>query len=234
MTAINQYTATIYGMSSTNLPPEANWYVDPTNQAQQRWWDGDAWTAMVRIAAAPTIAPFPADQQWPKRCASYSILVFCLVVIGSAWGFWGSITLIVAGIGGAATQIFWVPEWRERRTLEAPHPGAVHESALWWGSGSLWEGNRVSPTHLFLNRKTKQNGTIAIYPGFLVFHGASGITTSVRADETVVAYKTTASLWLYTSEVFATNTPDRSWVLDYQTAEHGLLEALSRSGFRSK
>ncbi|MCL1899418.1 MAG: DUF2510 domain-containing protein, partial [Promicromonosporaceae bacterium] len=36
----------------------ANWYPDPATPGQERWWDGQAWTEHVRLAAA---APVPAQ-----------------------------------------------------------------------------------------------------------------------------------------------------------------------------
>jgi len=41
----------------------AGWYADPSNPAQQRYWDGERWTA--HVAPAPTPAPTPAGYAAP-------------------------------------------------------------------------------------------------------------------------------------------------------------------------
>jgi hypothetical protein len=41
--------------------PDAGWYRDPAGSAQQRWWDGQAWTAHLRDPPAPApTASYPA------------------------------------------------------------------------------------------------------------------------------------------------------------------------------
>ena len=37
--------------------PEAGWFQDPENQANERYWDGAAWTSHVRLRAAPQAPP---------------------------------------------------------------------------------------------------------------------------------------------------------------------------------
>jgi hypothetical protein len=46
-------------MSTMTAPTPPGWYPDPAQQADLRWWDGQAWTAQTSAAAPPTpvIAP---------------------------------------------------------------------------------------------------------------------------------------------------------------------------------
>ena len=72
------------------------WYPDPQNEAQQRYWDGAAWTENV----AP-LTPVPPPQQYipsppPKNnrgCIVALVVVAVLVILGVA-GFFAAVYVI--------------------------------------------------------------------------------------------------------------------------------------------
>ncbi len=49
----------------------AGWYPDPTNDAQVRWWDGEAWTEVVRMAEEPVVEPVPEPVYMPPPEPAY-------------------------------------------------------------------------------------------------------------------------------------------------------------------
>jgi uncharacterized protein DUF2510 len=55
----------------TSPAPPAGWYTDPSDQAGQRWWDGQAWSSHVAPAAAqPAVATIPV-QPTPAAASGY-------------------------------------------------------------------------------------------------------------------------------------------------------------------
>lgn len=212
----------------------ANWYQDPENPALQRWFDGTAWTMHTRVAPPPPAPPpLPVDGQWPRRAAVAAAAGCAAIAIGQQLGgFLGSVLLLVLAGAGVTVQVFWIPEWRERTLFAAATPPRVHPSALWWGRGSVWDGNRMNPLHRFLQRSTRRRGIIVVYPGALVFHDDHGPDIVVRPDTALRAYRTTSSIWLHTPASFQHDQPERSWTLAYRTAEHALDDALGAAGFR--
>ncbi|MFI0981699.1 DUF2510 domain-containing protein [Streptomyces sp. NPDC021093] len=49
---------------SMTTPP--GWYQDPSAPTQERWWDGNAWSAHTRAPGQPQQPPAPAPQQAPQ------------------------------------------------------------------------------------------------------------------------------------------------------------------------
>ena len=62
--------------------PSANWYPDPQNHAQLRWWDGARWTMHVLDA--------PARRRLQPAAVVVIVLLGSLVVLGA-----GIVTLIM-------------------------------------------------------------------------------------------------------------------------------------------
>ncbi|PKQ25068.1 MAG: hypothetical protein CVT64_11575 [Actinobacteria bacterium HGW-Actinobacteria-4] len=73
-------------MSESSAPP-AGWYADPQNPAQQRYWDGTAWTQHMAPFAALAGAPGTYVKQPEKRRLNTMAIVLIsvgtgLVIIG--------------------------------------------------------------------------------------------------------------------------------------------------------
>jgi Protein of unknown function (DUF2510) len=86
----------------------ANWYADPADPAQERYWDGAEWTAQVRPAAAvptaytaaPPLPPYyPAPQARPGNRYSFAAMVLGVIAFLFVPILFGPIGLIVGYIG---------------------------------------------------------------------------------------------------------------------------------------
>lgn len=71
--------------------PPANWYPDPHNPAQLRWWDGGRWTLQVAARALPAgaavsgpaahFATPPAHRRLPRAALVVIILLGAAVLL---------------------------------------------------------------------------------------------------------------------------------------------------------
>ncbi|KAA1250200.1 DUF2510 domain-containing protein [Mycobacterium simiae] len=90
--------------------PHAGWYPDPTGAAQQRYWDGEQWTAAL---AAPTLIAVPVaappTKDWAQRHPTWTtLIVFWIACMVWQWE-WLAPALALA----AATT--WAIRWTHRR-----------------------------------------------------------------------------------------------------------------------
>ncbi len=81
--------------------PQADWYQDPTNPAQWRYWDGTAWTSHVAPASRASAPPSPTA---PRAGATPDDPVHWLVPTGRsgesiAAGYLGFFCLFFAFLG---------------------------------------------------------------------------------------------------------------------------------------
>lgn len=79
------------------VPPRPlGWHQDPGNDRLQRWWDGTAWTPLVRPTPRPPVAdletlppPDPVPQRAPMSTDATRALVITVVaaVLFAVWGY---------------------------------------------------------------------------------------------------------------------------------------------------
>ena len=100
-------------MTDPNVPP-ANWYPDPENPGQQRYWDGTQWTDHRAPAAAPA-----AIVATPRK--SRKALWVTLGAVGAVL-----LLVIIIGSIGAATRARLAAEFGP---TPSPSPAAESESA---------------------------------------------------------------------------------------------------------
>ena len=62
-------------MSDTTPPAmmPADWYIDPSDPSQERYWDGATWTEQVRLVAAPATAAASAPARPTTTSNRFSI-----------------------------------------------------------------------------------------------------------------------------------------------------------------
>ena len=79
-------------MTQPQIPP--NWYKDPYDSSQQRWWDGYQWTQETQLTSPQEIPKDPADTVMtaPTRTGSKRGRKAVAYIVGSA---------ALLGIGGA-------------------------------------------------------------------------------------------------------------------------------------
>lgn len=91
----------------TNAPN--GWYPDPTGAAQQRYWDGEQWTAAIAAPAVLVPVVTPPQRDWAQRHPFWTaLLVFWLACMLWQWT-WLAPTL------AAAAAIAWAARWERRR-----------------------------------------------------------------------------------------------------------------------
>ncbi|MGW0020941.1 DUF2510 domain-containing protein [Rhodococcus sp. NPDC003382] len=79
------------------VPPRPlGWHQDPGNDRLQRWWDGTAWTTLVRPISRPPVAGLetpppldPAPQRTPMSTDATRALIITAVavVLFVVWGY---------------------------------------------------------------------------------------------------------------------------------------------------
>lgn len=93
---------------STNQPPTTtvapNWYPDPENPTQQRFWDGAAWTQHIRPAVGPVV-PAPTAQlgssatsQSTSNGLSISAMILGAIAFLIFPPLFGTVGLVLAGV----------------------------------------------------------------------------------------------------------------------------------------
>jgi hypothetical protein len=78
-------------MSVNQAPPPANWYADPTQPGQLRYWDGSQWTQNV-APGGPAVAQPAAGASAPKKGLSAGWIV--AIVVGVIVLLLGPLTAI--------------------------------------------------------------------------------------------------------------------------------------------
>lgn len=72
------------------------WHRDPGNDGLQRWWDGTAWTALVRpiprsqvtdVEAAPPSEPAPPRTPMSTDAKRALIIIAVTAVLFAVWGY---------------------------------------------------------------------------------------------------------------------------------------------------
>lgn len=90
------------------------WYPDPTGAPQQRYSDGQQWTAAVAAPAVVTMPVFvpvasTARQDWAQRHPAWTaLIVFWLACMVWSWTWLAPTLAVIASLA-------WVSRWDRRR-----------------------------------------------------------------------------------------------------------------------
>lgn len=138
--------------------PPPGWFPDPSNGAQNRWWDGARWTESVTPPVAVTTLPPPAGFPSTARKAKRRLPVWAWIVIGVAAVLVGiliapvialiSLVVVITGIVALARN---TPTWLRFRSRKAAVWITVAAAALFFATGTI--------TSAFQATEPKSNAT---------------------------------------------------------------------------
>lgn len=83
-----------------NMTSAPNWYADPANPQQERYWDGNAWTQDVRWRGA--VPAFPVASEAPvSNSFSVSAIILGALAFVVFPPLFGTIGLVLGAVGMA-------------------------------------------------------------------------------------------------------------------------------------